>query len=296
MRIAVLVGNGFDLSLGLDTSPRDFLSAFVERFSTRGQASAVADEAVSCPGQIMAEKIAGDGISEWSSYEEKLGEYSNCFSYDNADQYLEQVDALLRFLISWLANEDERVADDYLDRNAKPCIKSLAEPQASLPVLQRNQVNDLYSAHKDENRVVDILCFNYTSPLRRMYEKVGGESTVLLGLSNNRSVRLGKFIHVHDSLQDMPVTGVNDAGQISNQDIADDQQINALLIKGKMQKSIMHKNDDALGLNAIASAKLIIVFGMSFGSCDRRWWEQVLDRLRADKEALLLIFAYFPTL
>lgn len=125
-----------------------------------------------------------------------------------------------------------------------------------------------------------------------MYDSLGGEGAALAGLSGNRAVRLGKFIYVHDSLKGVPVTGVNDVEQIANPDIAGDSRACSLLIKGEIQSSVLHKNDDSLGLSIIATAKLIVVFGMSFGKCDRRWWEKVLGRMRADKEVLLVLYVF----
>ncbi len=292
MRIAVLVGNGFDLSLGLETSPDAFLAEFVKENVHREDASDNRSAADSHPGERLAKTIAVEGLKAWSAYEEKIGEYSKEYSLENVEDYFDEIDALQQFLTVWLSGEDERITEEFIKKNAGPCLKSLAKFQDALPVRQKEAISALYAAHKSEDRAFDILCFNYTSALRRMYDSLGGEGAALAGLSGNRAVRLGKFIYVHDSLKGVPVTGVNDVEQIANPDIAGDSRACSLLIKGEIQSSVLHKNDDSLGLSIIATAKLIVVFGMSFGKCDRRWWEKVLGRMRADKEVLLVLYVF----
>ena len=294
----MLVGNGFDLNLGLDTEPRSFLSAFVKKHSPTAEGSeALSNNAPNGPALRLAERISKDGISAWSAYEEKMGECSLAFSKGETVEYLEEIDALFDYLVYWLTEEDKRLDEHFIDRNAETCLKSLATLERSLPALQRNKVNKIYSAHKTENRIVDLLCFNYTRSLELMYEKLGGENATLfsLGMSyGNHSVRLGKFIHVHDSLQGVPVTGVNDVGQIANRDFANNTTVERVLVKGTIQREVLHKNDDYLGFDAISRAQLIVVFGMSYGACDRRWWEKILERMETDKEVILIQFNYFP--
>lgn len=119
MRIAVLVGNGFDLSLGLETSPDAFLAEFVKENVHRDDASDNRSAADSHPGERLAKTIAVEGLKAWSAYEEKIGEYSKEYSLENVEDYFDEIDALQQFLTVWLSGEDERITEEFIKKKRR---------------------------------------------------------------------------------------------------------------------------------------------------------------------------------
>lgn len=44
----------------------------------------------------------------------------------------------------------------------------------------------------------------------------------------------------------------------------------------------------------IEESDIIIVFGMSFGKTDRRWWEKIIEVLHNDRSKILIVHDYKP--
>ena len=65
VNVCVIVGNGFDMAAGLDTSTKAFVESFAERHN----------EADSPAGRLAA-KIKQEGPENWADFERKLGEYA----------------------------------------------------------------------------------------------------------------------------------------------------------------------------------------------------------------------------
>lgn len=283
MQTSVLVGNGFDLSVGLRTSPQDFIPAFVE-YAKSSEASPDAKN--------LAATISADGIDEWSSFEEKMGEFSTEFDVSSTDSYQAETAVLTRFLGIWLEKQQELVDDEFIKENARDCMLSLAKWREQLPALQQNQITNLRSLHSNEHWAFDLISFNYTNTLERLYRLVGGEGTELSSLNGGFKMELGKFIYAHEKLPGPIVCGVNDESQISNEMFRDSPSIVRNLVKGNIQREVLYSDNDSKAGDAIKVSCMAMVFGMSIGVTDKRWWHSLVSRLREDANYLLIIFAH----
>lgn len=286
MRTAYLVGNGFDLSVGLDTSPGSFLQAFVDE-NVVGEAADDSTGAVA-----FAKDIESDGVETWADFETKIGEYSSRFSADQAGEYVARVAALRSFLGQWLQKQQSRADEAFIKGNAAGCIRSMTDYRSGLRPLKGAKLRQLRSKHKSENWYQDIVCFNYTDVLERMRAAAGGENTNIGNLEGSTCSAIGKFVYAHDSLKDKIVCGVNDASQIANEAFRDIRLVTDNLVKGDMEANVIANDLDAQARRTIDEANVVAVFGMSFGRSDRRWWEQVGKKLTEDKEVILVLFDY----
>ena len=286
MRTAYLVGNGFDLSVRLDTSPGSFLQAFVDE-NVVGEATSDSTSAVA-----FAKDIQSDGVETWADFETKIGEYSSRFSADQAGEYVARVAALRSFLGQWLQKQQSRADEAFIKGNAAGCIRSMTDYRSGLRPLKGAKLRQLRGKHKSENWYQDIVCFNYTDVLERMRAAAGGENTNIGNLESGTCSAIGKFVYAHDSLKDKIVCGVNDTSQIANEAFRDIRLVTDNLVKGDMEANVIANDLDAQARRIIDDANVVAVFGMSFGKSDRRWWEQVGKKLIEDKSSILVLFDY----
>ena len=154
MNITYLVGNGFDLQLGMNTSPAAFLSHFVESNKDGSNPHA----------KKLAQTIEVEGIETWSDFEMSIGLHSRHFSGSAADanEYLREIEALERSLGEWLRTEDERVTNELIDEKCVEIFSSFANVRN---ILAQDGVHV-----KDQSPGPDtfnFLCFNYTSAFSR---------------------------------------------------------------------------------------------------------------------------------
>lgn len=283
MRTAFLVGNGFDLSLGMETDPLSFLSDFVsEHLSDSSE-----------PAARLAAKIQKDGFDTWSDYEMALGRYSSAFEENEAGDYLRQKAELDRYLGEWLEKKNRQFKDDFISANAMSCLSSMASFSDSLPQLQKNLISSIRNRHSNEHWRQDIICFNYTDVLLRMYEKVGGKDAKLASLNGGLYSMLGDFIQPHGSLRRREIVcGVDNIQQIVNQSLQSKLEVQQNLVKPITIGKVLYRNDDDRAINTIRNANIICVFGMSFGKTDARWWKEIVSVLKGDRNKLLIIFSY----
>lgn len=284
MRTVFLVGNGFDMAAGLDTKPATFINYFLAK------AERLPEED---PAHTLAKSIQIDGVNAWSNYELMLGQHAVDFAKEDEGAFLEQVDALTEQLGFWLEEKEKLISNDFVEQNAKKCLTSMATFPSYLPVLRREMIQNLRNSRSNEDWHFDLICFNYTDLLFRMYQKMDGEGSILHNLNSGRKCLLGRYYQVHGNLRDQRIIcGVDNSTQIANTAFAESEMVNRTLVKSAAISEVVGDNTDKLALKAINRADIICIFGMSFGLTDARWWKQVRKRLSENSSSLLVLFSY----
>ncbi len=270
--------------MGLDTSPKAFLQAFVDKYAGGG-----GDDA-STNAVELAKDIQDKGVDKWSNFEIEIGKYASEFGAGQARDYIVRVAALRTFLGEWLQKEQSRVNESFIKANATGCIQSLSDYRFSLRKLKRQQLQKLRDKHNGEEWYQDLICFNYTDVLERMWSVAGGENVAIASLEGDSYARIGRFVYAHDSLKDKIVCGVNDISQIDNDAFRKVSFVTDNLVKGDMEANVIAKDLDIQARTSIDEANVIAVFGMSFGESDERWWKQVGGKLSENEETILVLF------
>ena len=262
MRTVYLIGNGFDLMLGMKTRPIDFLQAFVHEYRYRGNS----------PTSRLAKSISTEGVETWSDFEMKIGDYSNNFSSDHSDsinEYLSQIDALERYLAEWLGREQERVLDPTLQNQSQKFFRSITN---IIPLLDGQGIR---FALADQAKDFDFICFNYTDTFRRMYNMVKKDVDFD---SITMEVNLRSLVAPHGQLDKFVVCGVDGADQIANAGMRENREVVSCIVKEEIQRSASFDFDRA-AQDTLAQADLICIYGMSLGRSDRRWWKSIVNAL-----------------
>ena len=113
----------------------------------------------------------------------------------------------------------------------------------------------------------DVITLNYTNTLEKILE-MNGTSSKLIGY--NKVLR--NIYHVHGTLGNSIIIGVDNEEQITNTTFRTNDDVKDLLIKmqsNQIMKETRHRQCE----NLIAEANVIILFGVSLGDTDLKWWK-----------------------
>ena len=279
LSLTVMVGNGFDLSAGLKTSTTRFIDFFSKNHaSDKG------------PIGRLADCIEKEGALEWADYEKKLGEYVSNLEVEEEDAVeaaLDCKEAIDVDLATFIASEDNRVTDDFIEANSESVMASLAYWYSALQPLERQRILGHYSTAFALN--VSIVTFNYTTLLPRLFNAVGANGHATpedsLGVS---SIQLSRLVQAHGALGREPICGVNDVSQIGSGVLSKNEDIASTFVKGEIQK-LFGSVDDRMAEEYILGSNILIIFGLSLGETDIRWWETVVKLLKSGENRFVLM-------
>ena len=266
MNILFLIGNGFDLNLGMNTRYSDFC----EYYQTVDSQSNYVNK--------LKNNISKD-LKNWSDLELALGEYTeNINSQTEFDTAFEDIGGKLS---DYLEKEERKL--DFSKLDGKGIYDYLAFPEKSLPQADQNKIISFKNKWKNHQWNVKIITFNYT----RTIENLVGDKQIQIGTHHNTPTILQGIEHIHGYANDRRIMGVNDVSQIRNISFHENQDILEALVKPKCNQAQRHAIDD-LCRRQISESNLICIFGSSIGDTDNLWWALIGKQLK--KECILIIF------
>lgn len=266
--ITFLIGNGFDINVGLHTRYVDFYPYFIKNY----------------PNNILAKNIAGN-IEAWSNLELKIGNYTEKLSAEDEKNFDLYEKELEECLADYLEAETYKI--NLRDEGRKKqvgliMLNSITNFYSYFPEIIKQEVLHVLPDHPDE-RKYSFISFNYTDTLELCLQAAKEQDT-------GRQFRAGDVIHIHGTISDNMVLGVNDVNQIANKNFQRDIEKKELLIKEEINKS--YKNNRIQEARAaIDDSSVICVFGMSIGETDKMWWQYIAKWLQGSKARRLVIFA-----
>lgn len=270
MNILFLIGNGFDLNLGMKTGYHDFY----KYYSSIETSSRLVES--------MKNEI-NNNIENWSDLEKALGDYTK--KLRSSDEFVEVFEDLEDKLADYLREVEDNF--DFNKIEGKKLFNFFTYPEDSLPVADKNSIEIFTRNWTRALWNVYVFTFNYTRSLEKLLNYKGKEIRVDEYLKNKRPVVLHKVEHIHGFYDQRMVMGVNDVSQISNINFHNNIDVLESLVKYDCNQAQKHTVDDWCKMQ-ISSANLICLFGSSIGDTDNLWWELLGDRLKYD--CRLIIF------
>ena len=306
MNVTFLIGNGFDLGLGLKTSYRDFL----EYYKKLPSSSALIKK--------FKDNIA-ENDSTWADTEIAFGQY--CSNFSTREEYEECHDDIIKCLSKYLSIQeknfviDESIKRDvanflyndltrfhkkYLERKEKDSISN-KWPLKNEEIKQREEKEYFSNIFPSENEKLNysFLNFNYTQTFDKcLFEMVNlysdpyrFERDYELNFYGKDTFEIEDMLHVHGVVNNALIFGVNDASQIAHASSSLRDNFCADLIKGDTSRNL----DDGIfdySCKAINESDIICVMGMSIGASDANWWERIIERMKNNKNVHLIVFYY----
>ena len=274
MNIVHIVGNGFDLNLNLETSYKHFYDYYI---GIKSKSSNV---------EFLKKEIKTNSYN-WSDLEISLGEFTNKIISVDEFEVIRQ-DIVLN-LSNYLKLKEE--AFDLTRVNSHELSVFLSSPHIELRNGDKAIFVDFLNLLKHETARIDIVSFNYTSVLDKLIEPfVNKQMSFAKAISKNSLIKPVK--HIHGSLEERLIIGVNDVSQVLNKNFIDDIDFKEAFIKTEYNKASNHLVDDEC-INLINKANIICIFGSSLGITDAFWWILICERILRDNCKLIIYHKTF---
>ena len=294
MNITYLLGNGFDLNLGLHTKYEDFYDYYLKQDTK----NADIDRLKKSINESVNTNNKSISVINWGDAELGFGSYTRRLSVsDNRDEIMAVCHTdICRELADYLLLEEERFNNVDLQAKVKSqdIIGSFFNNynlglQPDDRELIENQIKAIGGA-----KVVNIISFNYTRTIDAINNSVLSVEDLGKRLYNNTNYvnRMGDIIHIHGTVEHGMVFGLNDESQLDssifheNEPEWRNQLIKPFFLKD-MGEGVENKVDKVL-----ANSHIIYIYGMSLGETDKRIWQSIITKMRQYSYMILIINDY----
>lgn len=278
MNTVYLIGNGFDVNLGLATKYSDFYNYYL------GLERSCDSEKVSKLKEHMKKNLSLDS-KYWSDLEEAMGIYTTELnSYSDLEEVYDNLNDEMQ---KYIESVEKRNLPSGI--NAELLKQNLSKPQAFLTLAEQEIINGIYNSMNKETHRISIVDFNYTTTIEKIL-KFTGETMDLAQATYHSGylTKLENVYHIHGK-SEQPILGVNDASQIINEKLRTNVDVQEYLIKPQIN-STLGNLIDRKAKQAIKNASLICIYGLSLGSSDSIWWNLVGERLLNGKTVILYVY------
>ncbi|MDE7070744.1 MAG: bacteriophage abortive infection AbiH family protein [Clostridia bacterium] len=272
MRTVFLLGNGFDINLGLKTRFRDFYDYYLGIESKKDII-------------IQFKKDLRENLENWSDLEIELGKYSKNFNKKNEQEFIELLYDIQDNLADYLDKQD--LDFTISDADKRKTFADLINYERYLTERERRNFSNYLT--KTDNHI-NIITYNYTKTFEKLYDWEG--SSKLIGnkaiAGYSYKVSMDSVEHIHGTTSNNMLLGVNDSSQILSEDLKGSLKTLRSFVKTEMNLNAGTLRDEHC-VSIIGKADIICIYGMSFGETDKYWWHIIGDRL-IKSNAILVIF------
>ncbi|MBY6063561.1 bacteriophage abortive infection AbiH family protein [Pseudidiomarina sediminum] len=289
MKFVYIIGNGFDINLGLKTRYSDFYEYYQKQ---QTESSVVRD---------FKQSLLDDEIenSLWSDLELYLGKYLRRIkSHSDFDELIDDIRGNLTQYLERIQDEFKEQLEDVVRNPSRRTPSYFTErllcPERYLRQREKDDFLGFCSKFNSASYQFDVITFNYTNTIES-----------ILGLSSNsnrhenlayridtggRQRVLSSIYHVHGSVYEDMVLGVNDASQMSNEKFQRESDITAQLVKPECNVIQAHGVESKCQ-DLLRSCDVVCVFGSSFGETDRLWWDLISEQVES-RACKLVIYEF----
>ena len=287
MRITFIIGNGFDLALGLNTSYSSFLVSYLDKLKHSNKVHlSWFQRCIATNARLWsdAEKAFGEMIfdePEFVDGDEKILAFSQCLQ-DFKTNFIDYLLDANRYFNDKLP-EINSCGDEF-------CAGIFGLGQYLRPQYRKEFENAISS----QPVYLNFISLNYTETLEKLIASFAYNNQTFKSVLNGRSItaRLERpCIYLHGSLkEDRIVFGVDNDSQIRDGVIRKHCKESKRLVKSFLDmgygleieaKMIMRRSD------------WLVPMGVSFGDTDKKLWSELFDCVfRANRSKLLLLPYY----
>lgn len=277
MNILYLIGNGFDLNLGLKTKYSDFYDYYLQLDSPNYNVA-----------KLKTSIRKHKKTELWKDLEFALGQITR--DYDNVDDFIEALSDISDNLLAYVQSEQERIK--FNSDATKKFAEYISWPSQYIPEAAIERIRRFQNGWRTNEWKIDIITFNYTNIIDNLLKDKVGKS---IGLHNaTYHIKLSSINHVHGLYNDTILLGVDNVEQIANEKFRTEQDLLEIFVKPKANYAMELLMDEKCA-NLINNASLIVTFGLSFGPTDNIWWARLKNRMKK-QNSRIIIFDYINDL
>lgn len=276
MNITYIIGNGFDLCLGLNTRYSDFYDYYQNQPSP-------SEEVKQLKANIDRNK------ENWADLELALGEYTSNFKDSNSA--IEVLVDLCNHLNEYLKLQSLLIPQSN-EKIKEEMLRCLANPNEFFLPTDKEQIRSYYSNRLPAHGKITILSLNYTPSIERILDYKDNQP---ISIDSNDSwlgygAEVHRILHPHHILDDTILVGLNDESQIANQTLCNNEAFKENFIKPACNKMLSSGIENQCS-DIINNSDLFVVFGSSLGATDKLWWQKIANQM-VNSNSLLLLFIY----
>lgn len=279
MNVAFVLGNGFDLQLGMETGYKSFLKWYVRQPTDDSDIAQ------------FREYLKEEKSEWWSDAEIAMGQYLGNFSDDNISIYFKNIRDFKLRLSEYLIYENEKYDLEGSQEVIETFIDFLLKSAGD--IMLRPTLLDLNELRKSNNTFIHFITFNYTDALDRIVMKIKEKDKTLETIQTNSSrvftTKVGNIYHVHGTLDSSLIMGVDNQEQLNGTNISDFTKVTRTLIKPIVNDEL-GRDEHENATSMLYDCRYLFFYGLSFGSTDKTWWKLIKERLIKDGNMQVVVF------
>lgn len=290
MNILWIIGNGFDLNLGLKTGYQHFLENTYLKADSKELK--YRDE--------LIKRVDGNPLFEsdnWSDLEKLLGEVTLCYEKESGlfHSTFEEIGNAFKQHVQ--SESDKFFSKDLTDSNIEEFWKSIAR----FPLRLSEKEKGLFGAYRTERKGIkyQFVSLNYTTTLEEFISAAKQKHQPFdhrgFGSYGSYDDGVDNVLHPHGTLEnDEMVFGVSDESQLKSESFHNDEA-RELWVKELINDFYGNLNVQNL-FERISEARQIFMYGVSLGESDNYIWRQIGKWLASSSSSQLVFFSHgFPS-
>lgn len=280
MNITFIIGNGFDVSLGLKTQYKNFYPYYLQNTND--------DNII----RKAIEQDKKENYKNWADLEYALGEFTEQLKDEEIEEFIQAKIHMDKLLKGYLVNEEEQFVLNEDDDRLKCALSNIRKTKVEK---DNQKLNDLFKATKGNNYDYRAITFNYTNAFDKVWDVLKGKEVARHNNGNNvHAEKVGGLLHIHGTLYDNEmIVGINDKNQIKNEQLRIHKGISRVLVKPLLNNAL-GQNKIEKACDIIDGSMLICLYGVSIGETDQMWWEYIGNWLKSSINRILIIYNYEP--
>lgn len=275
--ITYLIGNGFDINLGLKTKYTDFYGEYI---------ASVKDLDDNDCRKRFAMKIDGN-YENWADFEAGFAENIT----GGKDAVIKILSDFNEKFASYLMSETYKCNYKSPDIH-KEFDKFLYGWIDLLEIKDKRRIYPTFQNLTPKGAYVNFINFNYTNVLQNLLGSQRKMGRVLAEINTNVYLYLDKHIQIHGRMHDNIIIGINSLEQILDEDTKRDISVEKYCVKRKINEALGFSVEEESFIQLIKSSSIIISYGLSFGKTDLCRWEIVSEWIRENEYHFLVVFKY----
>lgn len=272
MNITFLIGNGFDINIGMKTRYSDFYEYYINLPDSEDF--------------LLIKELKSslrDNIDKWSDFELKFGEY--CKFFKTIEDFDEVFDDVRDRLACYIKNEQQKYNFDV--DHKMTMYKCLTNPEQFLPRADK-EVIEAFKSNWKSLWDVNVISYNYSTSFENLLGSFDDPQSV--GISGIKAlIQFNPVKHIHGYSNKNMILGVNDISQVGNENFKGDPNVLSALVKPECNRVIKHLVDEDCK-SIINKSNLICLFGLSIGDTDLIWWNYIANRLKFSDVKLIVFY------
>jgi len=273
MKVTFLIGNGFDLKIGMKTRYVDMYDSYIAWAQVQKDNKEIS---------AFCERLCQDKpnkYTNWSDFEVAMGMYAS--QVENEEEFIKCVRSFKGHMIKCLEEEQSRfLSNTFMNDWSREVCKNVIKD--SLYGFYLGQTPNAIKRIEEFGRPVNFsfVSFNYTHVFDILVEK-----------SISSQVLNGPIIHIHGYLGSDVVLGLDNEDQFDELNYSISKKMQRAFIKPDFN---MEYDSERVrrAERAINNSDVICIYGMSLGISDQSWVDRIAKWLRADQNHHLVCFRY----